>query len=64
MAGLLYLVAALPGLTPATSLAIIIAGRLLAGVGESQFVTGCVSWAIASTGLQRAGTAMSWDTGG
>lgn len=60
MAGLLYLVAALPGLTPATSLVIIIAGRLLAGFGESQFVTGCVSWAIASTGLQRAGTAMSW----
>lgn len=60
LGGLLYLAAALPGLAPRASLAIIVAGRLAAGLGESQFVTGCVSWSIASVGPQRAGMSMSW----
>ena len=60
LGGLLYLVAAMPGLSPAISLAIIVVGRLAAGFGESQFVTGCVSWSIASVGLHRAGMSMSW----
>jgi MFS family permease len=58
--GLLYLVAAMPGLSPTISLVIIVVGRLVAGFGESQFVTGCVSWSIASVGPQRAGMSMSW----
>ncbi|ODR90313.1 hypothetical protein A8M32_17860 [Sinorhizobium alkalisoli] len=60
LAGLLYFVAAMPGLSPTVSLAIIIVGRLAAGLGESQFVTGCVSWSIASVGPERAGLSMSW----
>ncbi|WMJ69282.1 arabinose transporter [Stenotrophomonas sp. 24(2023)] len=60
LAGVLYLLATLPMLSPGASLAIIVLGRLLAGVGESQFVTGCVSWSIASVGPQRAGLSMSW----
>jgi MFS family permease len=60
LGGLLYLVAAMPGFSPAISLAVIVAGRLAAGLGESQFVTGCVSWSIASVGPQRAGMSMSW----
>jgi MFS family permease len=60
LGGLLYLVAAIPGLSPVTSLAVIVLGRLAAGFGESQFVTGCVSWSIASVGPQRAGMSMSW----
>jgi MFS family permease len=60
LGGLFYLVAAMPGLSPAISLAIIVVGRLIAGFGESQFVTGCVSWSIASVGPQRAGLSMSW----
>lgn len=60
LGGLAYLVSALPGLAPSMSLAIIILGRLTAGFGESQFVTGCVSWSIASVGPQRAGMSMSW----
>ncbi|HYF86147.1 arabinose transporter [Azospirillum sp.] len=59
-AGLLYLVAALPGISPGIGLAIVVVGRLAAGLGESQFVTGCVSWSIASVGPQRAGMSMSW----
>ena len=60
LAGLLYVIAAGPGLSPVISLAIVIAGRLVAGFGESQFVTGCVSWSIASVGPKRAGMSMSW----
>lgn len=60
LAGLLYLVASMPGLPSTTSLCIVVAGRLMAGFGESQFVTGCVSWAIASVRPQRAGISMSW----
>jgi MFS family permease len=60
IAGLIYFIGALPGLSPATSLAILVIGRLLAGFGESQFVTGCVSWSIASVGPKRAGRSMSW----
>jgi MFS family permease len=60
LGGLFYLVAAMPGLSPAISLAIIVAGRLIAGFGESQFITGCVSWSIASVGPRRAGLSMSW----
>jgi len=60
LGGLLYLVAAAPGLAPAASLAVVVVGRLVAGFGESQFVTGCVAWSIASVGPQRAGMSMSW----
>ena len=60
LGGLLYLISAMPGLSPAVSLAVIVTGRLAAGFGESQFVTGCVSWSIASVGAQRAGLSMSW----
>jgi hypothetical protein len=41
------------------SLAIIVLGRLAAGFDESQFVTGCVSWSIASVSPQRAGMSIS-----
>jgi MFS family permease len=54
------MIAALPGLSTQTSLGVVVAGRLSAGLGESQFVTGCVSWSIASVGPQRAGMSMSW----
>lgn len=60
LGGLLYLLSAMPGLSPTISLAIVVVGRLVAGFGESQFVTGCVSWSIASVGPQRAGMSMSW----
>jgi MFS family permease len=60
LGGLHYLVSAMPGLSPAISLASIVAGRLAAGLGESQFVTGCVAWSVASVGPQRAAMSMSW----
>jgi predicted MFS family arabinose efflux permease len=60
LSGLVYLISAMPGLSPTVSLAILVFGRLAAGFGESQLVTGCVSWSIASVGPQRAGMSMSW----
>ena len=57
--GVLYMIAALPGISSGVSLGVVVAGRLAAGLGESQFVTGCVSWSIASVGPQRAGMSMS-----
>ncbi len=60
LGGVAYFVSAWPSLSPSASLAIIVLGRLAAGFGESQFVTGCVSWSIASVGPQRAGMSMSW----
>ncbi len=60
LGGGLYFIAAIPGLSPLTSLLIVIAGRLVAGFGESQFVTGCVAWSVASVGPGRAGLSMSW----
>ncbi|HTC53177.1 MAG TPA: arabinose transporter [Steroidobacteraceae bacterium] len=60
LGGALYMIAALPELSPAISLGVVVAGRLAAGLGESQFVTGCVSWSIASVGPKRAGMSMSW----
>src|SRR5580692_4922218 len=41
LGGLLYVIAAMPGLSPVLSLGVVVAGRLAAGTGESQFVTGC-----------------------
>ena len=60
LGGLLYMIAALPGMSSGVSLGVLVAGRLAAGLGESQFITGCVSWSIASVGPQRAGMSMSW----
>ncbi|TPM87428.1 MFS transporter [Mesorhizobium sp. B2-3-3] len=58
--GLLYLISGTSGLSSGASLAIVVLGRLAAGFGESQLVTGCVSWSIASVGPERAGMPMSW----
>src|ERR1700683_322554 len=60
LGGVFYMIAALPGISSGVSLGVVVAGRLAAGLGESQFVTGCVSWSIASVGPQRAGMSMSW----
>jgi MFS family permease len=58
--GILYLIASTPGLSPVACLTILVLARLVAGFGESQLVTGCVSWSIASVGPQHAGMSMSW----
>lgn len=58
-AGALYVLAS--GLTssPLAALAVLLVGRVFAGFGESQLVTGSVTWMIATGGPHNAGRAMS-----
>ncbi|MBP2232203.1 putative MFS family arabinose efflux permease [Azospirillum agricola] len=42
-------------------LAAILCGRVVLGFGESLFMTGALSWAIAVAGPQNAGKVMSWN---
>lgn len=58
--GFAYLVAISAPFPSVERLTILIVGRVASGCGESQFVTGCVSWSIASVGPKRAGKSMSW----
>jgi MFS family permease len=59
-AALLYLVSGFLTATPLPSLLVLIAGRLLLGLGESLFITSSAIWSIARVGASNAGRAMSW----
>lgn len=59
LAGVLYVIASVFSSSPATALIVLLLGRVLAGIGESQLVTGSVTWMIATAGSQHAGKAMS-----
>ncbi len=59
-AGWLYLLS-LAATSPAASLAVLLAGRVTLGVGESLLITGVVSWAMSRAGPGRDGAAMSWN---
>ncbi|MFD2261614.1 MFS transporter [Lacibacterium aquatile] len=59
LAGLLYLLAS--SLTePKFALGVLLAGRLILGLGESLFLTGTMSWGIARLGPARTGKVMAW----
>jgi MFS family permease len=58
--GLAYgLSSALP-IDPLGKLAVLLLWRLVAGLGESLFLTGLMSWGIARVGAARTGKVMSW----
>ncbi len=59
-AGWLYI---LSGTMPTrwVSLAVLLAGRVTLGIGESLLITGVVSWGMSRAGPGRAGAAMSWN---
>uniref|UniRef100_UPI003101177D MFS transporter n=1 Tax=Neorhizobium sp. EC2-8 TaxID=3129230 RepID=UPI003101177D len=57
--GLICLIAALPGLSAAASYSVLIAGRLLLGLGESVALVGMMSWAIGLMGPARSGRVIS-----
>jgi MFS family permease len=59
LTGVLYILASALPLPSAPALIVLLAGRVLAGFGESQLVTGSVTWMIATVGSQNAGKAMS-----
>ncbi len=57
--GLMCLAEALPGLSVAASYSVLIAGRLLLGLGESVALVGMMSWAIGLMGPTRSGRVIS-----
>src|SRR6202167_6755355 len=59
LAGVLYILASALQLPSVTALIVLLAGRVVAGLGEGQLVTGSVTWMIATGGSQHAGKAMS-----
>lgn len=59
IAGLICLIASLPQLSVAGGYAVLIAGRLLLGLGESLTMVGMTSWAIGLMGHARSGKVMS-----
>ncbi len=59
LAGSLYAVsAAVPG--SSASLAVLLVGRGLLGVGESLLITGALAWGVALAGRERSGLVMAW----
>jgi MFS family permease len=45
---------------PASSLAVLLVGRVLLGLGESLVVTGALAWGVALAGRERSGRVMAW----
>lgn len=59
LAGVLYaLSSAVPD--PSASLAVLLAGRGLLGLGESLVITGALAWGVALAGRERSGIVMAW----
>lgn len=59
LAGLLYAASyAVP--VPAASLAVLLAGRALLGLGESLVITSGLAWGLALAGRERSGVVMAW----
>lgn len=60
VASALCAAAALPTLPPSLAYAVLIAGRLLLGLGESLTIVGMLGWGIGLMGQPRAGKVMAW----
>lgn len=58
--GLAYGLSSLLPVDPVAKLAVLVLGRLLAGLGESLFLTGLMSWGMARVGAAHTGKVMSW----
>jgi MFS family permease len=59
VSGAIYLASTAP-LGAAGSLAVLLLGRAVSGVGESLLMTGALAWAIAAVGAQNTGKVMVW----
>lgn len=60
LSGVFYILSVVLPLGPTAAVGVIIAGRLLMGVGEALFITASISWGIARLGPARTGVVMSW----
>jgi MFS family permease len=60
LSGLSYLLSLRFTGAPQTSVATLIIGRALLGIGESFIITGALSWGLALAGPQNTGKVMSW----
>jgi len=60
LSGTAYLASLAFMATPATSLGVLLLGRVLLGCGESLIITGALSWGIGLVGPLNAGKVMAW----
>ena len=60
VSGAVYLVSLWPGAAPSSSIALLVAGRLLLGCAESFVITGAVSWGFGLVDARSTGRVIAW----
>jgi MFS family permease len=60
VAGLLYLIPHVAGTGATASLALLMLGRAVLGLGDSLLLTGAMAWAIGAVGARHSGKVMVW----